>query len=151
MITYRISNSRYSKDISGTGAKINGSRWNSKGVAMLYTSGHISLAVLEMLVNTQFKDYSIQLDLLYIQLPAETVISEIKLSKLKEDWKEDTSYTKFIGDEFNKQNHSLLLKVPSAVINEEYNFLLNPLHPDFKKLKIIKTKSFWPDNRLFSI
>ena len=111
MITYRISNSRYSKDISGTGAKINGSRWNSKGVAMLYTSGHISLAVLEMLVNTQFKDYSIQLDLLYIQLPAETVISEIKLSKLKEDWKEDTSYTKFIGDEFNKQNHSLLLNL----------------------------------------
>jgi RES domain-containing protein len=56
-----------------------------------------------------------------------------------------------MGDEFIKQNQSLLLKVPSAVIHEEYNFLVNPLHPDFKKVKLTKTKSFWPDKRLFSI
>ncbi|MEP6712707.1 MAG: RES family NAD+ phosphorylase [Ferruginibacter sp.] len=151
MIVYRISNAIYSNDISGTGAKLNGSRWNSKGVPMLYTSNHISLAVLEMLVNTQFKDYSIALDLIYIRLPDDEAISEITLSKIKENWKEDASYTKFIGNEFIKQSHSLLLKVPSAVIQEEYNFLVNPLHPDFKKVKIQKTKSFWPDKRLFSI
>ena len=151
MIVYRISNAIYKNDISGSGAKKSGSRWNSKGIAMLYTAEHISLAVLEMLVNTNFKDYSIELDLLFIQLPDEGVISEIKLAKLKTGWKEDFTYTKFIGDEFNKQNHSLVLKVPSAIINEEYNFLINPLHPGFKKVKIIKTKSFWPDERLFSI
>jgi RES domain-containing protein len=151
MIVYRISNAAYKNDISGTGAKLNGARWNSKGTPMLYTAEHISLAVLEMLVNTNFKEYSIELDLMYIQLPASPVPAEIKLSKLKEHWKEDPSYTKFIGDEFIKQQQSLILKVPSAVINEEYNFLINPLHPDFKKIKISKTKSFWPDKRLFSI
>jgi RES domain-containing protein len=151
MIVYRISNTVYSDDISGTGAKLNGARWNSVGMPMLYTTQHISLAVLEMLVNTNFKDYSIALDLLYIQLPTNPSTTEIKLSKIKDNWKEDASYTKFIGDEFIKQQQSLLLKVPSAVINEEFNFLANPLHNDFKKIKIIKTKSFWPDQRLFSI
>jgi RES domain-containing protein len=151
MIVYRITNSAYKDDISGAGAKINGARWNSKGIPMLYTTEHISLAVLEMLVNTHFKDYTIELDLLYIQFPAEPSITEIKLNRIKDKWKEDTTYTKFIGDEFIKQQQSLLLKVPSAVITEEYNFLANPLHADFKKIKIVKTKSFWPDKRLFSI
>ena len=151
MIVYRISNAVYQNNLSGIGAKINGARWNSKGIPMLYTSGHISLTVLEMLVNTNFKDYSIALDLLFIKLPDNETTSEITLSKIKENWKEDISYTKFIGDEFIKQNHALLLKVPSAVINEEYNFLINPLHTDFKKVKIQKTKSFWPDKRLFAI
>lgn len=151
MIVYRISNTVYSDDISGTGAKLHGARWNSVGMPMLYTTQHISLAVLEMLVNTNFKDYSIALELLYIQFPANPSTTEIKLSKIKDNWKDDTSYTKFIGDEFIKQQQSLLLKVPSAVINEEFNFLANPLHTDFKKIKIINTKSFWPDQRLFSI
>ncbi len=151
MIVYRISNSRYSDDISGTGAKIYGSRWNSKGVPMLYTGEHISLAVLEMLVNTNFKDYDIALDLLYIQLPTQPSITEIKLNKLKDNWKDDLNFTRFIGDEFIKQNQSLVLRVPSVVVNEEYNYLINPLHPDFKKLKIADTRSFWPDKRLFTI
>ncbi|UEG49953.1 RES family NAD+ phosphorylase [Ferruginibacter lapsinanis] len=151
MIVYRISNKVYSNDISGMGAKLNGARWNSAGTAMLYTAEHISLAILEMLVNTNFKDYDIALDLLYIQLPVTSGIAEIKHGKLKADWREDSDFTKFMGDEFIKQKQSLLLKVPSAVVSQEYNYLANPLHPDFKKIKIIKTTSFWPDKRLFAL
>ncbi len=151
MIVYRISNIAYSNDISGTGAKINGSRWNSKGVPMLYTSQFISLAVLEMLVNTNFKDYAIALDLMYIKLPDEHSITAIDLKHLKTNWKDDFEYTRYMGDEFFKHKKSLILKVPSSVIQEEYNYLANPLHADFKKIKIIKTKTFWPDERLFQI
>ena len=136
MIVYRISNAAYSDDLSGTGAKLNGARWNSKGVPMLYTSAHISLAVLEMLVNTQFKDYAIELDLIYIRIPDDCIPTEIKLAKIKSGWKEDPEYTKFIGDEFIGQKNSLVLQVPSAVIQEEYNYIINPLHTDFKKIKI---------------
>ena len=150
MIVYRISNSIYSNDISGTGAKLNGARWNSKGVQALYTSQQISLAVLEMLVNTNFKDYAIPLDLMYIKLP-EQPVTTIESSGLKNNWRDDPEYTRYMGDEFFKQKRSLILRVPSAVIQEEYNYLANPLHPDFKKIKIIKTKSFWPDERLFKI
>jgi RES domain-containing protein len=151
MITYRISNAAYSNDISGTGAKLMGSRWNSKGVPLLYTSQYISLAVLEMLVNTHFKDYNIALELMYINLPDHLAVNHIEIKNLKQNWKNDPDYTRYIGDEFIINRESLILKVPSAVVNEEHNYLINPLHTDFKKIKIIKTKSFWPDERLFKI
>lgn len=151
MIVYRISNTAYSDDISGTGAKLQGARWNSRGVQALYTAQFISLAVLEMLVNTNFKDYAIPLDLLYIHFPDGASVTNIELKNLKTNWASDFEYTRYIGDEFFKQKESLVLRVPSAVIQEEYNYIANPLHPDFKKIKIHKTKSFWPDERLFKI
>jgi RES domain-containing protein len=104
-----------------------------------------------MLVNTDFKDYAIALDLLYINIPDQVKVTSIDLSILNNKWKEDFDYTRYIGDEIFKQKESVLIKVPSAVIQEEYNYLVNPLHADFKKIKIIKTKSFWPDERLFKI
>ncbi len=151
MIVYRICNIQYSKDLSGTGAKLFGGRWNSKGLGMLYVTENISLAVLEMLVHSQFKDFTIELSLLSISLPNATEVKEIKISKLKQDWIFDNSYTKFIGDEFIKSQNNLLLKVPSAVINDEHNFLINPMHADFKKIKIAATKQFRSDKRLFTI
>ena len=107
MIVYRITNTIYRNDISGTGAKLNGSRWNSLGVSMLYTTEHISLAVLEMLVHTHFKDYSIELDLLTIQIPTSAIVTEINVKKLKENWVNDNGYTRFIGDEFIKTKQNL--------------------------------------------
>ena len=151
MTVFRISNTAYKDDISGTGAGIMGARWNSIGIPVLYTAQHISLAVLEMLVNTNFKDYSIALELMYIKLPDQYPIFSINPGSLKHNWSEDPDYTRFIGDEFFTQNESMILQVPSAVIGEEFNFLANPLHRDFKKIKVIKTISFWPDERLFKI
>jgi len=151
MIVYRIANQLYSHDLSGAGAKTFGGRWNSRGTSMLYTSQSVSLALLEMLVHSQFTDYSNALDLIYINLASDTNTKEIKLSNLKSNWIEDDGYTKFIGDEFIKSAQHLILKTPSAVVNEEYNYLINPLHPEFKKIKIQKTTSFHPDKRFFSI
>ncbi|RYY71849.1 MAG: RES domain-containing protein [Chitinophagaceae bacterium] len=151
MIVYRISNSLYSNDISGIGAKIYGARWNSKGTPMLYSSEHISLAVLELLVHSQFKHFSIDLDILTIQLPANITVAEISAKKVKANWEKDASYTQFIGDEFVRNKQDLVLKVPSAVIQDESNFLVNPLHADFKKVKILETRSFKTDERLFAI
>lgn len=151
MIVYRISNAAFSDDLSGTGAKLYGARWNSKGVAALHTSQSISLAMLEMLVNTNFKDYSIELDLMYINFQDSLPITVIDPKNLKKNWKDDFEYTRYIGDEFFNQKKSVILKIPSAVIQEEHNFLINPLHEDFKKVKLVKTKSFWPDERLFTI
>jgi RES domain-containing protein len=104
-----------------------------------------------MLVNNQFKDFSIDLSLLRISIPDTIEIKEIKLNKLKAKWNEDASYSKFIGNEFIKSMNSLVLKVPSAVVTEEHNYLINPLHADFKKIKITDTKKFSTDERLFTI
>ena len=151
MMVYRICNALYSDDLSGTGAKLFGGRWNSKGVAMLYVSEHISLAVVEMLVHNQFKDFSIELSLLHISFPDSIEIKEIKHSKMKSDWKEDYGYTQFMGDQFIKSASNAILKIPSAVITEENNYLINPLRADFKKIKITEIITFSTDKRLFSI
>ncbi|HRD56776.1 MAG TPA: RES family NAD+ phosphorylase [Ferruginibacter sp.] len=151
MIVYRIAHSLYSKDISGAGAKLFGGRWNSVGIPMLYASQHISLAVLELMVHSRLRDYYENLDLVEINIPDNIEPIEITLTKLKKNWELDAGYTRFIGDEFIRNNQSLILKVPSAVIQEEHNFIINPLHTDFKKLKINNIREFETDERLFVI
>ena len=151
MTVYRICNPQFSEDLSGTGAKIFGGRWNSKGIAMLYTSEHISLAVLEMLVHNRFTDFTIDLNLLHIAIPDSITETEVNNNKLKTAWINDFEYTRFMGDQFLKAGTHAILKVPSAVIQEEHNFIINPLHADFKKIKIIQTIAFRTDKRLFSI
>ncbi len=151
MTVFRICNPKFSADLSGTGAKLYGGRWNSKGVAMLYTSAHISLSVLEMLVNNQFTDFAVDLNLLHIAFTDNIDIKEVKNNKLKKDWPTDFGYTRFMGDQFVKAGTHAILKVPSAVIKDEYNFILNPQHVDFKKIKITHTVPFSTDKRLFSI
>jgi RES domain-containing protein len=78
-------------------------------------------------------------------------VKEIKKNKLKTDWVTDFEYTRFMGDQFIKAGTHAILKVPSAEIKEEHNFIMNPLHIDFKKIKITQTVSFSTDKRLFSI
>ena len=151
MTLFRICNTLYNEDLSGTGAKLFGGRWNSKGTQMLYVTEFISLAALEMLVHNQFKDFSIPLSLLYITIPEATEIKEVKLSRLKSDWIKDEGYTQFMGDQFIQTGKHLLMKVPSAVITEEHNFLVNTMHADFKKIKISQSKDFETDKRLLTI
>jgi RES domain-containing protein len=149
MIAYRICNLPFKDDISGSGAKLYGSRWNSIGTPMLYLASSISLAWLEMLVHLQLQDKSTDFSLLYINIPPVTDIQELEIGKLKQNWQVDAGYTQFIGDAFIRSKQKLLLKVPSAVVEEETNYLVNPLHPDFKKVAIVKTKIFQFDHRLF--
>ena len=151
MTVFRICNPQFSEDISGTGAKLYGGRWNSKGVAALYASEHISLSVLEMLVHNRFTDFAIVLNLLHLAFADTLSIKEVKSNKLKTDWINDFDYTRFMGDQFIQAGTHAILKVPSAVIKEEHNFIINPLHADFKKIKITQTVSFSTDKRLFSI
>lgn len=151
MTVYRICNPLYSEDLSGTGAKIFGGRWNSKGVAMFYASEHISLSVLEMIFHNSLTDFALDLNLLHITITDSISIKEVKNNKLKTDWINDFEYTQFMGDQFIKAGTHAVLKVPSAVVKEEHNFIMNPLHPDFKKIKITQTISFSTDKRLFSI
>lgn len=151
MTVFRICNPKFSEDISGTGAKLYGGRWNSKGVAALYASEHISLSVLEMLVHNRFTDFAIDLNLLHLAFADTLSIKEVKSNKLKTEWINDFDYTRFMGDQFIQAGTHAILKVPSAVIKEEHNFIINPLHADFKKIKITQTISFSTDKRLFSI
>jgi RES domain-containing protein len=151
MILHRICNSNYKDDISGNGARLFGARWNSVGLPMLYTTEHISLAALEMLVHINYTEVPISFHVLSIFIPDDATIAALQNNKLKPTWRNDTGYSTYIGDEFIKSKESLCLKVPSAVVQEENNFLINPLHIDFKKVRITSARQFEFDNRLFHI
>lgn len=150
MIVYRITNSLFKDDISGNGAKIKGARWNLRGSSMLYTAENISLCILELLVHIGLQDIQNFYHLLAIAIPDVASITEISIAKLKPNWLEDEDYTAFMGTEFLKDNTILVLKVPSAIIGEEHNLLINPYHADFKKIKIKKSKEFIFDQRLYT-
>lgn len=150
MLVYRLVHAPYREDLSGFGAFLSGGRWNSKGVYALYTSAHISLAALEIVVNYDRGLYKMlpEYYLLTLRVPESRMV-QVQQHVLKEKWVEDFEYTRFMGDQFLLQQGHLALKVPSAVIPEESNLLLNPRHPDFSKIKIIDSRPYGLDNRLF--
>jgi RES domain-containing protein len=148
MILYRFSNKNFGADLHGEGARLNGGRWNSKGLPVVYTSMAISLSLLELVIHSaSYEEIKSHL-LMKIVIP-DHLVTTLKDLALKPNWQDDPAYSRFIGDSFLKTKLSLLLKVPSAIIPEEYNVLINPLHPDRKKVKIAEASPFQFDTRLF--
>ena len=137
-----------SSAFSGDGARLYGGRWNPKGVSMVYTASTQSLATLELFVQ----DSKLQAHYLHIPalLPAKLKIEHVDLDSLPEDWRNITSceYLRKIGAEWILRASSAVLSVPSSVIPSERNYLLNPSHPDFIKIKLGKGQMFETDLRL---
>jgi RES domain-containing protein len=133
---------------SGEGARRVGGRWNSPGVPMVYTSEHKSLAVLEMLAHLYPGDMPRYLTF-RIEFEA-SLVERWPIAKLPPRWREEMPAiaTRLLGDAWARENRSAALAVPSAIIPEEFNFLLNPNHPDFAKVKIAKPTGFAFDSRL---
>jgi RES domain-containing protein len=148
---YRLSKQIYADDLTGAGAELAGGRWNHKGTRMLYTSDSRALCTAEIAVHTPMgvmpKDYF----LVTIEIPDRIRIGEIALKDLSENWKDFpyTGITQEIGDEFIRQGELLVLKVPSAVVPGDFNYLINPEHKNFNKIKIKNKEPFSFDERLF--
>lgn len=151
MKVFRLSKSTYAHDLSGRGAEKAGGRWNSKGIAMLYTSESRALCTTEIAVHTGLGNIPKDYWLVTIVIPAKAKIQTIDIGKLPADWKSFPfpGSTQQLGDAFVRANTFLVLKVPSVVVAGDFNYLLNPLHKDFGKVKIEKTEPFDFDERMF--
>lgn len=147
MVLYRITTKAYIHDFSGTGAMLYGGRWNQKGNRLLYTSGTLSLAALEIIANLSPDRLGRSFFCVELDFPDDLAI--IAVDNLPENWNTYpyTADTVSIGTRFIK-NNGLCLKVPSAIIPSEDNYLLNPLHDDFHKIKFIDARPFILDKRL---
>ena len=150
MLAYRIARRSYINDLSGTGASLSGGRWNSKGMAMVYTSSSVSLAMLEVLVHLPLRLVPPDMCIAEIRVPDELSKIKISISSLPETWKNFPSPDdlKKIGDNWLETMKSSILQVPSAVNPEEYNYLINPHHTDSEKIKVLGIKDFGWDERL---
>ena len=131
---------------SGEGARLYGGRWNSAGVSLVYTSSTQALAALESLVHLNppviFK---------YAAIPLEFEADLVeKVTALPPGWANSPAppSTRALGDLWAKEARSAVLELPSAIIPGESNVLLNPAHPDFKKIVIGKHVPFSFDPRL---
>jgi len=149
MILYRIVKCNYADDLSGTGARLFGGRWNSEGKPAVYLASSRSLAVLEVLVHLPPLMIPDNYCLVEIEVPNDS-FEALAFKDLPATWKDISPpiELKLIGDQFLKREKQLLLRLPSAIVPAEFNFMLNPRHPLMKDVKILATQPFDFDGRL---
>jgi RES domain-containing protein len=153
MKIYRLSRKKHANDLSGTGVRLFGGRWNSRGVNALYGAENISLAKLEVTVHLDLDIIPDDYFLIEIEIPENINIKVLEKEVLETDWNTipHSESTQLKGDEFLDENQFLVLKVPSAIVPQEHNFILNPNHKNFSLIKITAIEKFTFDNRLFKM
>jgi RES domain-containing protein len=146
MIVYRITTEQWSKSLQGSGYL---ARWNAKGRMVIYTAGSRSLACLENLVHRsgewQDKLYKVML----IEFPDKIKIDTIEPGTLKKGWEQvsNFAYCQLTAAEWLNNSTAAILKVPSAIIKNEFNYLINPQYADFKLIKLVGVEDFSFDMR----
>ena len=147
MIVYRIVFHEFAGSLVASGRP---ARWNSTDHKMIYSAGSVSLACLENVVHRSSEGLSGLFKILAIEIPDDLPFDEIRISDLPENWADFThvNVTKLIGDKWLKNKTAVAMKVPSVIVPQESNYLINPEHPDFSKIRIIETRDFNFDKRI---
>src|SRR3981081_528643 len=127
MIVFRITLERFAGSLVASG---NPARWNSKDIKVIYTAGSRALACLENVVHRSSLGLKERFRTVLIEIPDDITIEEIPLASLAQGWREYSryQYKQEIGDQWVKRSFAAVLKIPSAIIPEEFNYLINPLH-----------------------
>jgi RES domain-containing protein len=147
MIVFRITLEKYATGLYASG---NPARWNSKDVKVIYTAGSRALACLENVVHRGSFGLRENFRTILVEIPDDVNMEEISLSSLVPDWRKYSNYpfTQQLGDAWVKRSLAAVLKIPSAIIPEEYNYLLNPLQADFRRIKYVRNEPFDFDERI---
>ena len=141
---WRLANGRY-PPLDGQGARLAGGRWNSAGRPAVYTSESLALCLAESLVHIKGP-----LPLGYVRFKIEVpydAIEYVTLAALKNEWQDDLAYTRRFGDKWLNDRRSLALALPSVILAESVNVILNPLHPHTVELRVIDQQPFTFDSR----
>jgi RES domain-containing protein len=148
---YRVLRKPYSRTpFDGEGSYHYGGRWSSPGTRLSYASEHQSLAMLEYFVHLEASDAPPDLVLACADVPDDLTRQQIDAAKLPANWRETPAPAELarIGDEFVQLRKACLLIVPSAQVPSENNWLVNPLHDEFRKITIRETEPLTYDSRL---
>lgn len=150
MLLYRIGRKTHIRDLSGAGARDYEGRWNHKGIPVVYTSETRALATVEYLVHVDFMDLPNDLGIAAIEVPDDITPSQILIPDLPANWRSYSAPSNLadIGTQWALTGKTLLLRVPSAVVDHEFNVLINPAHPDIRRVTIIDIEDYIFDERL---
>lgn len=149
MLVYRIGKTKYADDLSGAGAKINGGRWNHKSIPCIYTSESRALSLLEYTVNVNIDEIPRALSVTTLEIPDEDILI-IHEDSLPGNWKKIPipSSTKDFGTRSLNAKVKLAIRIPSSVMPDEFNYILNPLHRNSRNIKIIEIRDLVYDVRI---
>ena len=148
MILWRVSNYQ---SLDGVGGLYVSGRWHTKGHPVIYCTLNPATALLETLVHIEIdsEDRPERFQVLRIEGPESLSIEKVEADSLSPNWAEDMNATQAIGDRWLSEKRSLLLQVPSVLVPETWNVLVNPLHVEVNLLKIIAMYEHPFDSRLF--
>jgi RES domain-containing protein len=148
MLLWRISN--YA-DLLGIGALGSSGRWHHAGKPVVYLAENPSSSLLEVLVHLEVdeEDLPDTYQLITVEITEGISVNEVDVSSLPLSWENQLEHTREIGDVWLQESRSALLRVPSAITPETYNWLFNPKHAEASKVKIIKADRHRYDSRLF--
>ena len=152
MLVWRVTREAHAEQpLSGEGARRYGGRWNHIGVAVVYTSQSLSLAVLEYLVNLSITDLPDDLLSVQIEIPNHLPHAEITIKALPDNWRTYPSVEELrdIGTDWVRKAIVPFLVVPSVVIPSELNYLVNPAHPLSRGVENVSVDEFALDTRLY--
>jgi RES domain-containing protein len=148
MILWRLARLAHAK-LDGEGARLAGGRWNSRGRAAVYASSRLSLAALELLVHTDVPLVPPDLVAFEIEVPDTIPVETVDVASLPKDWRlPGHPSCRAIGDTWLAEERTAVLRVPSAVVPEEWNFLINPAHAAAKAIHVVGRRKFAFDSRL---
>lgn len=148
--SFRIVRAPYA-DLSGEGARLYGGRWNRSGLAAVYTASSRALAVLETLVHLQPRRLPPDIQLVTVEIPDDLASEVLAVERFPVDWKTiGSSFCLDTGDEWLRARREAVLWVPSAIVPDEYNAILNPLYPDAGRIQIVHRQPFEFDTRLLA-
>ncbi|AYL98677.1 RES family NAD+ phosphorylase [Mucilaginibacter celer] len=147
MLIYRIALAKYADKLIASGRA---ARWNPNEVDMIYTASSRSLACLENVVHRNQLGLIAAFNVMTIEAPDKLKITTLKLDDLRVDWSDfnQMRYTQLIGENWIRERKTAILAVPSSIIEEEFNYLLNPKHEDFGEIKLIRSVPFIFDQRI---
>jgi RES domain-containing protein len=149
MEVFRISSEKYSHVLTASGTE---NRWNKFGEFVIYAGSSRSLATLELVVHKSAIAPTMNYKVLIIHIPDDTsLIEQIQVSDLSKNWRSKTAYPELqtIGSNWYNKQQSLILKVPSAVIPLEFNYIINTKHLIFDRIGISEVEDYFWDSRLF--
>jgi RES domain-containing protein len=148
MIVYRCTLRKWSADLTGTGAFQFGGRWNNPGTHLLYTAENNVLAALEVALRVPLEHISKNYLMVPIEIPDD---AEVAIPDLPPGWRSKPELTASVGLDFVTRRKHLAMKVPSALISDSYNFLINPQHPRMSAVKVQRPRPILFDNRLINL
>jgi RES domain-containing protein len=151
MRVWRISKEKYARSaFSGEGARLFDGRWNIAGIPMVYTSTSLALAAIEFFVHLDPSEAPIGLVSVMAEVPDDVLVEQLDNRQLPRDWRRtDHKILQQLGTDWARSQRSVALVVPSAAVEGEWNVLLNPAHPDFRKIEIGQPRPFHYDERMF--